>query len=75
MPNSTKFLSVIVFLLVIAASAVLFIFPEFVYDILIIVIESFQAGGLPLLFAMMVIQAIAIPKKHKKKPINIGFLE
>jgi uncharacterized membrane protein YdjX (TVP38/TMEM64 family) len=61
MPTSTKFLSVIVFLLVIVASAVLFIFPEFVYDILIIVIESFQAGGLPLLFGMMVIQAIAIP--------------
>ena len=54
MPTSTKFLSVIVFLLVIVASAVLFIFPEFVYDILIIVIESFQAGGLPLLFGMMV---------------------
>ncbi|WNZ29005.1 MAG: VTT domain-containing protein [Candidatus Bathyarchaeota archaeon] len=61
MPSSTKFLSVLVFLLAIAASAVLFIFPEIVYDILIIVIESFQAGGLPLLFGIMVIQAIAMP--------------
>jgi uncharacterized membrane protein YdjX (TVP38/TMEM64 family) len=61
MSSSTKFLSAIVFLLVVAVSIVLFVFPEFVYDILILVIESFQAGGLPLLFAMMVIQAIAIP--------------
>ncbi len=61
MPKSTKFLSVIIFLLVIAVSAILFIFPEFVIDILILVIKSFEAGGLPLLFGMMVIQAIAIP--------------
>jgi len=61
MPTSTKFLSVIVFLLVIAVSVILFIFPEFVIDILIVVIKSFEAGGLPLLFGMMVIQAIAIP--------------
>ncbi|PVX25823.1 MAG: hypothetical protein CW691_03370 [Candidatus Bathyarchaeum sp.] len=61
MPSSTKFLSAIVFLLVIAVSVILFVYPDFVYDILILVIESFQAGGLPLLFAMMVIQAIAIP--------------
>lgn len=61
MPSSTKFLSAIVFLIVIIASVVLFVFPEFIYDILILVIESFQAGGLPLLFGMMVIQAIAIP--------------
>ena len=61
MPSSTKVLSAIVFLLVVAVSVILFVFPEFVYDILILVIESFQAGGLPLLFVMMVIQAIAIP--------------
>lgn len=61
MPTSTKVLSIIVFLLVIAVSAILFIFPEFVIDILILVIKSFEAGGLPLLFGMMVIQAIAIP--------------
>ena len=61
MPSSTKVLSAIVFLLVIVASVILFVFPEFIYDILILVIESFQAGGLPLLFLMMVIQALAIP--------------
>ena len=61
MPSSTKFLSAIIFLAVIAVSVVLFVFPEFVIDILILVIKSFEAGGLPLLFAMMVIQAIAIP--------------
>ena len=61
MPSSTKFLSAIVFLMVIVASVILFVYPEFVYNILILVIESFQAGGLPILFAMMVIQAIAIP--------------
>jgi len=61
MPSSTKFLSAIIFLLVIAVSVILFVFPEFIIDILILVIKSFEAGGLPLLFAMMVIQAIAIP--------------
>lgn len=61
MPLTTKFLFAIVFLLVVFASVILFIFPEFIYNILIIVIESFQAGGLPLLFVMMVIQALAIP--------------
>jgi len=61
MPSSTKFLSAIVFLLVIVVSVILFVYPEFVYDILILVIKSFETGGLPLLFAMMVIQAIAIP--------------
>lgn len=61
MPSSTKFLSALVFLIVIVASVILFIFPEFVYEILITVIKSFQVGGLPLLFGMMIIQAIAIP--------------
>jgi len=61
MPSSTKFLSAIVFLLVIVVSVILFVYPEFVYNILILVIKSFETGGLPLLFAMMVIQAIAIP--------------
>ena len=61
MLSSTKVLSVIVFLLVIIGSIILFVYPEFVYDILILVIQSFEVGGLPLLFAMMVIQALAIP--------------
>jgi uncharacterized membrane protein YdjX (TVP38/TMEM64 family) len=61
MASSTKVLSVILFVLVIVASIILFVYPELIYDILSLVIESFQAGGLPLLFAMMVIQALAIP--------------
>jgi len=39
----------------------LFIYPQLVYDILIWVIESFQAGGPFLLFVMMIVQALAIP--------------
>jgi uncharacterized membrane protein YdjX (TVP38/TMEM64 family) len=61
MSASSKVFPAIVFLLVIGVSLILFIYPQFVYDILILVIESFQAGGLPLLFGMMIIQAIAIP--------------
>jgi uncharacterized membrane protein YdjX (TVP38/TMEM64 family) len=61
MPRSSKIFPAIVFLLIIAVSLVLFIYPEFVYDVLILVIGSFKAGGLPLLFGMMIIQAIAIP--------------
>ncbi len=61
MSKSTKIFPVIVFLLVIVASLTLFIYPELIYDILIWVIESFQAGGLLLLFGMMIIQALAIP--------------
>ena len=61
MVSSTKILPALAFLLVIIASIILFIYPEFIYDILILVVESFQAGGLPLLFVMMVIQALAIP--------------
>jgi uncharacterized membrane protein YdjX (TVP38/TMEM64 family) len=61
MPRSSKIFPAIVFLLVIAVSLALLLYPELVYDILIWVIESFQAGGLPLLFVMMIIQAIAIP--------------
>jgi uncharacterized membrane protein YdjX (TVP38/TMEM64 family) len=61
MPSSSKIFPAIVFLLVIGVSLALFVYPELVYGILIWVIESFQAGGLPLLFGMMIIQAIAIP--------------
>jgi uncharacterized membrane protein YdjX (TVP38/TMEM64 family) len=61
MSSSSKILPAIVFLLVIGVSLALFVYPEIVYGILIWVIESFQAGGLPLLFGMMIIQAIAIP--------------
>jgi uncharacterized membrane protein YdjX (TVP38/TMEM64 family) len=61
MSKSAKIFPAIVFLLVIGASLTLFIYPELIYDILIWVIESFQAGGLPLLFGMMILQALAIP--------------
>ena len=61
MSQSSKIFPAIVFLLVIGASLTLFFYPSIVYDILIWVIESFQAGGLPLLFGMMIIQALAIP--------------
>jgi uncharacterized membrane protein YdjX (TVP38/TMEM64 family) len=61
MPRSSKIFPAIVFLLVIVTSLALLVYPELIYDILIWVIESFQAGGLPLLFVMMIIQAIAIP--------------
>ncbi|UCC57978.1 MAG: VTT domain-containing protein [Candidatus Bathyarchaeum sp.] len=58
---SSKIFPAIVFLLVIGASLTLLLFPELIYEILIWVIESFQAGGLALLFGMMIIQALAIP--------------
>lgn len=61
MPASAKVFPAIVFLLVIGASLTLFIYPDLIYEILIWVIGSFQAGGLPLLFCMMIIQALAIP--------------
>jgi uncharacterized membrane protein YdjX (TVP38/TMEM64 family) len=61
MSKSAKILPAIIFLLVIIVSLTLFIYPEIIYDILIWVIESFQAGGLLLLFGMMIIQALAIP--------------
>ena len=61
MPESSKIFPAIVFLLVIGASITLLLYPKIVYDILIWVIESFQAGGLLLLFGMMIVQALAIP--------------
>ena len=61
MQLSSKIFPVIVFLLVAIASLTLLLYPELVYTILIWVIDSFQTGGLPLLFVMMIIQALAIP--------------
>jgi uncharacterized membrane protein YdjX (TVP38/TMEM64 family) len=61
MQLSSKIFPAIVFLLVVGASLTLLLYPELVYEILIWVIGSFQAGGLPLLFVMMIIQALAIP--------------
>ncbi len=39
----------------------LLIFPEFIYQALLWVVESFRAGGLPILFVAMILQALAIP--------------
>ncbi|MBE0512403.1 VTT domain-containing protein [Candidatus Bathyarchaeota archaeon] len=39
----------------------LLIFPELIYQLLFWVVESFQAGGLPILFVAMILQALAIP--------------
>ena len=61
MTKSAKIFPAMVFLLVIGVSLTLLLYPQIIYDILILVIESFQAGGLPLLFGMMIIQALAIP--------------
>ena len=58
---SPKFFPVAVFLLVIVASVGLLIFPDLMYQLLLWVIESFQAGGLPILFVAMIVQALAIP--------------
>jgi uncharacterized membrane protein YdjX (TVP38/TMEM64 family) len=57
----SKIFPTLVFLLIAAASITLLFFPQWIYEILIWVITSFQAGGLPLLFVMMIIQALAIP--------------
>ncbi len=58
---SHKIFPAIVFLLVAVVSLTLLFIPELVYEILIWVIKTFQYGGLPLLFFMMIIQALAIP--------------
>ena len=39
----------------------LLIFPELIYQALLWVVESFRAGGLPILFVAMIVQALAIP--------------
>ena len=61
MSLSSKILPAIAFVCVIGVSLALLVYPELVYDILIWIIESFQAGGLLFLFGMMIIQALAIP--------------
>jgi uncharacterized membrane protein YdjX (TVP38/TMEM64 family) len=61
MQLSSKILPATAFLLIITLSFILLFIPEIVYEILIWIIGSFQAGGLLLLFGMMIIQALAIP--------------
>jgi len=58
---SPKIFPATIFLLVVGASAGLLIFPELIYRALLWVVESFQAGGLPVLFVAMIVQALAIP--------------
>jgi len=58
---SPKIFPVAVFLLVVGASVGLLIFPELIYRALLWVVGSFQAGGLPILFVAMIVQALAIP--------------
>jgi uncharacterized membrane protein YdjX (TVP38/TMEM64 family) len=58
---SPKIFPAAVFLLVVGASVGLLIFPELIYQLLLWVVESFQAGGPPILFAAMIVQALAIP--------------
>jgi len=58
---SPKIFPATIFLLVVGASAGLLIFPELIYRALLWVVESFQAGGLLVLFVAMIVQALAIP--------------
>jgi uncharacterized membrane protein YdjX (TVP38/TMEM64 family) len=58
---ASKIFPVIILFLVVGASLTLILFPGLVYELLFWVIDSFQAGGLTLLFFMMIIQALAIP--------------
>jgi len=58
---SPKIFPAAVFLLVVGASVSLLIFPELIYQLLLWVVKSFQAGGPPILFAAMIVQALAIP--------------
>ena len=58
---SPKIFPAAVFLLVVGASVGLLIFPGIIYQLLLWVVESFQAGGLPILFAVMIVQALVIP--------------
>jgi len=58
---SPKIFPVAVFLFVVGASVGLLVFPGLIYQLLLWIVESFQAGGLPILFVAMIVQALAIP--------------
>ena len=58
---SPKVFPAAVFMLIVGASVGLLIFPKVIYQLLLWVVKSFQAGGLPILFAAMIVQALAIP--------------
>jgi len=61
MQVSPKIFPVAVFLFVVVASVGLLVFPEPLYQILLWVVGSLQAGGLFALFVVMVVQALVIP--------------
>ncbi len=61
MQVAPKILPIAVFVLVIGASVGLLIFPNYIYQLLFWVVKAFQSGGLIVLFAAMVVQALAIP--------------
>jgi len=58
---SPKIFPVAVFLFVVAVSAWLLVFPESLYQIVLWIVKSFQAGGLFALFVVMIVQALVIP--------------
>lgn len=58
---SPKIFPVAVFLFVVVASAWLLVFPQSLYQIVLWVVTSFQAGGLFALFVVMIVQALVIP--------------
>lgn len=61
MQVSPKIFPVAVFVLVVGVSVGLLVFPQFMYQILLWVVMSFQAGGLPVFFVAMIGQALAVP--------------
>jgi len=58
---SPKIFPVAVFFFVVVASVWLLVFPESLYQIVFLVVNSFQAGGLFALFVVMIVQALVIP--------------
>ncbi len=61
MRASSRIFPILIFILVIGASLVLLVFPGYMYRILLWIVSFFQAGGLPFLFFVMIVQALAIP--------------
>jgi len=56
-----KIFPIAVFLFIVIASAWLLVFPKSLYQIVLWVVRSFQAGGLFALFVVMIVQALVIP--------------
>jgi len=58
---SVKVLSILLFIAIAVISAVLLVFPVYIYRILLFFIELFQSGGLIFFFIAMIVQALALP--------------